>query len=108
MDLAVFAAAGKARSAEMVIRRIERDRDRVGAHAGKRDMHLQRVAGLDDVDRRLPRHLGVGEELALQALCPVEHRQGFAPHPAEKSRDLTALRLRRIPAGSSGVFSLLQ
>jgi hypothetical protein len=41
-------------------------------------VHLERVVRLDDVDRRFPGNDVVGEELALQALCPVEHRQGLA------------------------------
>jgi hypothetical protein len=47
-------------------------------------VHLELVVDFDDVDRRLPGHHVVGEELALQALRPVEHRQGLAPHPGGK------------------------
>ena len=31
---------------------LEHDRDRLGRHAGQRDLHLQPLAALDDVDRR--------------------------------------------------------
>jgi hypothetical protein len=39
------------------------------------------LIGLDDVDWRLLRHRGMLEELALQPLGALEHRERLAPHP---------------------------
>jgi hypothetical protein len=45
-------------------------------------VHLEPGLRLEDVDRRLPGVDHVGEELALQPVGAVEHRQRFAQHPA--------------------------
>ena len=62
------------------------DGDRVGRHAGQRDVHAELAGGLDDVHRRLPGVLVLraryAKELAVQAIRLLQERERLAPHPA--------------------------
>ncbi len=73
--------------ADNQLRRLERQADLLRNHTGKRKEQNQAVGGLLDIDRRLP-YRGIdsrphiAQELALQALGPVQDLACLHPHPA--------------------------
>src|SRR6516225_1956012 len=68
---------------------LDRDLDILRFDAGKRRNDREFALALEYIDRRLPVRRRCApeagpEELAMQVLCPLDHRAGLGPHPASR------------------------